>query len=198
MNVFSNLLICTILLFYGCTNKTDTKVLHIQQNKQVPNQISKTKEFNFTEFDRTSSFDRIEEKHINKEPLVIHISIPLCDNSNQGIVPVPRKLGNGFDLKNNLYWGAMYGFKAYFKRSTNWELINSEKDFNSSILERVVFKRTLSNQSTVYIVADAYQGDKMKTCLEDYLNSVAGQKNEYLEIDNRKIGKRRFIGFQWA
>ncbi|MGC6431949.1 MAG: hypothetical protein ACON5F_12965 [Jejuia sp.] len=41
------------------------------------------------------------------EVKTIHVYVALCDNINQGIVPVPAKLGNGQDPKNNLYWGAM-------------------------------------------------------------------------------------------
>ncbi len=44
----------------------------------------------------------------------IHIFVALCDNKNQGIVPVPPILGNGEDPKNNLYWGALYGVKTFF------------------------------------------------------------------------------------
>lgn len=45
----------------------------------------------------------------------IHVFVALCDNANQGIVPVPESLGNGQDPKSNLYWGAIYGLKSYFK-----------------------------------------------------------------------------------
>ena len=38
---------------------------------------------------------------------VIHAFVALCDNKNQGIVPVQEKLGNGDDAQNNLYWGAL-------------------------------------------------------------------------------------------
>jgi len=34
----------------------------------------------------------------------IHVFVALCDNVNQGIVPVSAKLGNGQDIKGNLYW----------------------------------------------------------------------------------------------
>ena len=36
----------------------------------------------------------------------IHVVVALCDNENQGIVPVPEKLGNGKEPLTNLYWGA--------------------------------------------------------------------------------------------
>jgi len=49
------------------------------------------------------------------EPKVIHVLVALCDNKYQKIVPVPQAIGNGQDPKNNLYWGAAYGFKTYSK-----------------------------------------------------------------------------------
>jgi hypothetical protein len=48
-------------------------------------------------------------------PRVVHAFVALCDNKHQGIVPVPAILGNDDDPKNNLYWGAMYGVKTFFK-----------------------------------------------------------------------------------
>ena len=53
-------------------------------------------------------------------PRTIHVFVALCDNVHQGIVPVPKTLGNGEDPKNNLYWGALYGVKTFFRRSENW------------------------------------------------------------------------------
>ena len=82
---------------------------------------------NFT-FDRSASFDRLKDKIEKGETVSIHIRIPLCDNDYQGVVPVPAKLGNGKDLRNNLYWGAKYGFKSYFKNYTDWTLVSAQKD----------------------------------------------------------------------
>ena len=42
-------------------------------------------------------------------------------------------MGNGLDLRNNLYWGAKYGFKNHFKKYTNWKLILSEKNTSNTI-----------------------------------------------------------------
>ena len=43
----------------------------------------------------------------------VHVFVALCDNENQGIVPVPSHLGNGRDLKGNLYWGSSGGVKTF-------------------------------------------------------------------------------------
>jgi hypothetical protein len=37
------------------------------------------------------------------DPLSVHVLVALCDNEHQGIVPVPKKLGNGSDIAGNLY-----------------------------------------------------------------------------------------------
>jgi hypothetical protein len=46
-------------------------------------------------------------------PVVIHVIVALCDNLHQGIVPVPKRLGNGQDARSNLYWGAAFGVRLY-------------------------------------------------------------------------------------
>ena len=140
---------------------------------------------NTSEFERTESFTRLKQKIENKDTLFIHVMIPLCDNKNQGIVPVPSHLGDGMDPNSNLYWGAMYGFKSYFKRS-DWNLIHSEKKVNNDILERVIFVKKLPESSAVIIIADAYRGDRMKELLVDYLDAIAGKKKEeYRALNSR-------------
>ena len=55
-------------------------------------------------------------------PRVVHVFVALADNQHQGIVPVPPALGNGSDPQHNLYWGAAYGVKTFFKASDEWQL----------------------------------------------------------------------------
>ncbi|MFQ1017926.1 hypothetical protein [Gilliamella sp. BG7] len=56
------------------------------------------------------------------DPKVIHVLVALCDNKYQKIAPVPKAIGNGQDPKNNLYWGAAYGFKTYFSKQKSGKL----------------------------------------------------------------------------
>lgn len=107
---------------------------------------------------------------LSEDKKVIRVFTALCDNDHQGIVKVPKKLGDGDDPSNNLYWGAAYGIKTWFKKSKNWELLSSEK-VNDIILERLVF---LHNDKKTYLVADAYRGREMKACLTDYFSCLAG------------------------
>src|SRR5204862_4069337 len=50
------------------------------------------------------------------KPIVVHVVVALCDNAHQGIVPVPKRLGDGRDPASNLYWGARYGVRSYLSR----------------------------------------------------------------------------------
>lgn len=120
----------------------------------------------------------------------IHVYVALCDNENQGIVKVPAKLGNGKDPRNNLYWGAAYGVKSYFKKSKDWKLVKTVKNPEQNVLERIVFK----NQSPeTYLLADAYDGAKIKQTIIDFLNASAGDNMETISIDTIK-NKIKFGG----
>ena len=96
---------------------------------------------------------------------LIHILVALCDNEFQGIVPVPARIGNGDDPANNLYWGARFGVKTFFKRAGDWKLIAEARNPRAGILERLVFKHQTKN---VYLVADAYRGREIKRCVADF------------------------------
>lgn len=61
-------------------------------------------------------------------PRVVHVFVALADNKYQGIIPVPAQLGNGSDPGRNLYWGAAYGVRTFFKGSSDWELIGRVRD----------------------------------------------------------------------
>ena len=76
----------------------------------------------------------------------IHVYVALCDNEYQGIVRVPQSLGNGKDPARNLYWGAMYGVKTFFKKyASEWQLIKKVDTDNPVILERLLFKNAQKN-----------------------------------------------------
>jgi hypothetical protein len=104
----------------------------------------------------------------------IHVFVALCDNEFQGIVPVPGKIGNGKDAVHNLYWGAGYGVKNFFKnKTTDWELIKVVEMENPIILERILFKHTTEE---IYLLADAFDGEKIKPCIEYFLKACNGQE----------------------
>jgi len=119
-----------------------------------------------------------------KKSDTIHIYVALCDNVHQGIVPVSKALGNGKDPHNNLYWGAMYGVKTFFKRSKNWKLVKVFKNPKNKILERVIFKHKKSGR---YLIADAYDGQEIKQTVLDFLEASSGGMKEVIELGDIKI-----------
>jgi hypothetical protein len=114
----------------------------------------------------------------------IHILVALCDNTYQGIVPVPSAIGNGQDHKNNLYWGCKNGVSTYFKNSKNWSLV-STSTIDTIKLQRLVFKHKNSNY---YLVCDAYNGKYIKDCTINFLNSCAGIYTDTIHTNNKTIG----------
>lgn len=112
---------------------------------------------------------------------LIHVIVALCDNEYQGIVPVPPSLGNGDDPPSNLYWGAGYGVKSFFKKSKDWTLISEVKNPTPEILERCVFKR---KDREVHMVADAYRGREIKRSTIDFLDYSSGRSSVDVETSS--------------
>lgn len=121
---------------------------------------------------------------ISQEAQTIHIMVALCDNKYQGIVKVPKGIGNGQDPKNNLYWGCGYGVRTYFKKSTEWQEV-SRKKVDKIRLERIVFKHKTKNY---YLIADAYDGQNIKECTVDFLNSCSGAKKDTVMVGKNILG----------
>jgi len=109
----------------------------------------------------------------------VHVFVALCDNKTQGIVPVPPKLGNGEDPKNNLYWGALYGVKSFFKRSKNWKLLETIQNPANPISERCIFRH---KRNSVYLVADAYRGAEIRRAVTDFLQSASGNSRKVISV----------------
>ncbi len=114
----------------------------------------------------------------------IHIMVALCDNTYQGIVPVPAKIGNGQNPNSNLYWGCGYGVRSYFKKSSEWTFLRSRK-IDSVKMERLLFRHV---SKKIYLVADAYNGKNIKQCTVDFLNSCSGQLKDTLHVKGGVIG----------
>jgi hypothetical protein len=114
----------------------------------------------------------------------IHVLVALCDNDNQGIVPVPRKIGNGQDPANNLYWGCGFGVKTFLKKQTDWKLIKQINKPTKDIYERLIFKH---KDSLVYMIADAYDGAAIKQTIIDFLNYASGNNKSNVKVDSCEI-----------
>jgi len=116
---------------------------------------------------------------------MIHVFVALCDNVNQGIVPVSPALGNGEDPARNLYWGARFGVKTHFKNSKEWKLVAELQNPRAPILERLIFKHKTED---AFLVADAYRGAEIKQATVDFLEAASGASREEINIEGRKFG----------
>ena len=117
-------------------------------------------------------------------PVVVHVVVALCDNANQGIVPVPQELGNGQDPGSNLYWGALFGVKTHFSKQ-GWKSIAVTKPEDRRILERVVYFRALPRDGSevpVYAVADAWDGAEIRGALQSFLAMASGDGVQRLKL----------------
>lgn len=110
---------------------------------------------------------------------LIHVVVALCDNRFQGIVPVPPRIGNGDDPANNLYWGAAFGVKTFFRKAREWSLLADVKNPKPGVLERLVFKH---RDKEIYLVADAYRGREIRMATWNFLQFAAGAGAEPIEL----------------
>ncbi len=112
-------------------------------------------------------------------PAMAHVIVALADNAHQGIVPVPKAIGNGQDAANNLYWGARYGVKHYLSHDAGWRAVPHTSALPEGVLERVVFR---VSGGRGYVVADAYDGRFIQRAIQQTLAYLAGQGSEQVPL----------------
>lgn len=169
MSKFLTLIAFWIFIVSSCKGKSDNSDQDTRLS-DVKQSIAKQ------EIEPNVAFDTLTK--------TIHVFVALCDNKYQGIVPVPASIGNGQDPDSNLYWGCGYGIRTYFKKSKDWKLLNTTK-VGDTILERLIFKHTTKD---FYIVADAYDGEFIKKCTQDFLAASAGKNKRSINAGNINIG----------
>ncbi|NOT47821.1 MAG: hypothetical protein HOP17_08735 [Acidobacteria bacterium] len=130
--------------------------------------------------DAPSATKKSAVEKIKNSARVVHVLVALCDNENQGIVPVPTHLGNGEDPEKNLYWGAAYGVKTYFSKSPNWTKVAEFGRPKDGVLERIVFKH---KKSDIYLIADGYRGSRMKQTIADFFEASSGSEFENVVLN---------------
>jgi hypothetical protein len=124
------------------------------------------------------------------KPLVAHLVVALVDNQHQGIVPVPAALGDGSDPKSNLYWGAMYGVRSFFRRSSDWQLLPVAAAADARILDRVIFRRAFTRNGVpgeIFLVAEAWHGEHIAAAIQRFLEINRGEHLESLRVGERMI-----------
>lgn len=173
-NKFAVVCLVSLIIFAGCTKAQTPSTRSTPQtvNSQTP-----------------------EVAKIQNPGKVVHVLVALCDNENQGIVPVPASLGNGEDPHKNLYWGAGYGVKTFFSKSASWQKIAEIENPKENVLQRIVFKHKTAN---VYLVADAYRGSKMQATIDDFFAATAGAKRENVAVGDKTLqilGSANLVAF---
>ncbi len=103
-------------------------------------------------------------------PLRVHVTVALCDNASQGIVPVPAAIGDGNDPRTNLYWGASYGLKSWLKRD-GWKIEKAPVP-GEAVLERIIARKTIGTQE-VLLVADAWRGNRIRDAITSFLERAS-------------------------
>ena len=119
---------------------------------------------------------------------MIYVVVALCDNVNQGIVPVPAALGDGEDPARNLYWGARFSVKTFFGASREWQLLSAVQNPTPKVLERLVFKH---RREEALLVADAYRGAEIKAATSDFLDAAAGLSGATAEVGGKTYNLSR-------
>ena len=122
---------------------------------------------------------------------LVHIVVALCDNKYQGIAPTPDGIANGDDPASNLYWGAGYGVKTFFRKSKDWSLVADVRNPRAAVLERSVYQH---KKTGVYLIADAYRGREIEQSIFDFLNFAAGNDVETIEVSNGAERQRLHVG----
>jgi hypothetical protein len=113
------------------------------------------------------------------KPRVVRVFVALADNQHQGIIPVPAALGNGEDPARNLYWGAAFGVRTFFKKSPDWKEISAVQKPHTYILERSIFEHGASG---TILIADAYEGSEIKHAITDFFQAAAGLTSETISF----------------
>ena len=124
-------------------------------------------------------------QYVSAQNRTIHTFVALCDNDEQGIVRVSEELGDGQSPRTNLYWGAGFGVKSFFPyKADRWQMVKTFKSNSPYILERVLFKH---ENKDAYMLADAYDGRKIKRCIKDFLKAANGQNAFRVNFNHSKL-----------
>ena len=161
-------LLSILFVLIGCTSVSQPQLISLQESAQSTPAAPKPAK--------------------NSVP-VIHVFVALCDNVNQGIVPVSASLGNGENPATNLYWGAAFGIKTFFNKNRDWQRLNPSNASVKSpsvVLDRVVFRH---RRTGAFLIAEAYRGSHIQRATEDFLDAAAGIPGEklILSVDGKAV-----------
>jgi hypothetical protein len=138
----------------------------------------------------SSAAARLAKDAAAGKPLVCHVFVALCDNENQGIIRVPPHLGNGQQPAGNLYWGARYGVRTYLTRDAGWTPVPVDGLRPAGVLDRLVVKSTVLRSGAsvpVILIADAWDGSRIKETLAAFLEAASGRREEHLRLGSLSV-----------
>jgi hypothetical protein len=136
---------------------------------------------------------RIAAARAAGEPVVTHVIVALCDNRNQGIVPVPSSLGNGRSPSSNLYWGASFGMRTFFVRE-GYSL--NQVSHSGRVLDRIVLSKVIpgSPPTELVIIAEAWDGAAISEATNRFLRLAAGHDPETVELTTGPVKRELQAG----
>lgn len=137
--------------------------------------------------DLAAASARMDQDVAAGKPLVAHVIVALVDNEHQGIVPVPASLGDGAAPRSNLYWGAMYGVRSWFRRQPAWRTLSLAPSADARVLDRALFHRSVERggrSADVYLVAEAWKGERIGDAIRRFLELSRGGAPEPLRADS--------------
>jgi len=114
-----------------------------------------------------------------------YVVVALCDNEHQGIVPVPKALGDGTNPSTNLYWGAAFGVRTYLSKARHWQRQKDSGVLPEGVLERIVVTTRVPRavgDVEVKVVADAWDGRRMKDAVAWFLEAAAGRRADEAHV----------------
>ena len=115
---------------------------------------------------------------------VVHVIVALADNENQGIAKLPGAFGDGSSPAANLNWGAGRGMKSHFDWAPEWQRLEAKRPDLPHILDRAVWKH---RDSTIYVIADAYDGRSLRQATEDLLLFASGGGVGFVSLGGKVI-----------
>ena len=103
-----------------------------------------------------------------------HIYVSLADNTNQGIAPTTPTLGDGQSPRTNLYWGALYGMKTYFKRKQGWS-VKTIAPSREHVLDAISLSHSFHPEAE--IIAEAYDGQFQSSPLNNFFGGLSSDQD---------------------
>jgi hypothetical protein len=132
-----------------------------------------------------------------KAPVVVQLHVALCDN--QVLECGGRGLGDGDNLRTNLYWGTSEGFAGWMQqRESAWHLVKTLPGGAPEILQIRVYRRGITPSAALralgvttpfdaYLVAFAWRGKSIDDAIAQFAAELFGDQPRVFEVDGVKL-----------